>query len=338
MAATKYQVMYRFMNDTLGTPVTNNANTTYDPTFEFYTDPDHRIFSSDAIAQNEEMNKQQDMITFANSSANEKHDMLFVFDGTKKISHKVWKDDQIGYVVRDWTQIPRSKIGNRDDYTKDFITLDAYSPEDGGQVVCTAEVFKQYFSKKLIVTESGDYSSDELQELFTNTTYFQVKIPTWKDHAVKFQSPIVYWSTPYSSYYGYHRNGVEVAKDYRNAPVKVDESRETNKITGYKERTTSQSVAVPLYTNGDNCYSGVYIQPSDIDTTTIPGHYEDSADAPYAVKDQYQRIESSPWIVNCTVGSFEAALEKARILVDMIGIENVKIIKVVPFNQFVKVK
>lgn len=343
MAATKYQVMYRFMNDTLGTPVTNNANTVYDPTFEFYTDPDHRIFSTNPTEQNEEMNKQQDMITYANSSANEKHDMLFVFNGTKKIPHQVWKEDEPGYIVRDWTQIPRSKIGNRGDYSKDFTTLNAYSPEDGGQVVCTGEVFRQYFNKKIVVTTAGEYTSEELQEKFLEACYFQLKLPNWKDHATPNTSYISIWNAPYTyrgyPYYSYSHTwsgGVEIAKNY-TAPIRVDNSRVVSTTTGYRN-TSTKLEEIEYHGNADGMYSEVFINPADVETTTIPGHYEDSAEAPYAIKDQYSRVESSPWIVNCSVGSFDAALEKARKLVDMIGIENVKIIKVVPFDQFLKVK
>ena len=45
----------------------------------------------------------------------------------------------------------------------------------------------------------------------------------------------------------------------------------------------------------------------------------------------------SPWFVHATYGSLEAALEKAKTLVDMLGIENIKLIKVVPFDQFIKI-
>ena len=46
----------------------------------------------------------------------------------------------------------------------------------------------------------------------------------------------------------------------------------------------------------------------------------------------------SPWFVHATYSSLESALERAKLLVDMIGLENVKLIKLVPFDQFVKIQ
>lgn len=58
---------------------------------------------------------------------------------------------------------------------------------------------------------------------------------------------------------------------------------------------------------------------------------------PYCVKDSYKRINGSPWLVNSTFGSLDAAIEKAKKLIAMIGKENVKLIKVVAFDQFIKI-
>lgn len=57
----------------------------------------------------------------------------------------------------------------------------------------------------------------------------------------------------------------------------------------------------------------------------------------YCVFDVYQRIKLSPWMVNATYGSLEAALVRAKNLIGMIGIENVKLIKLVEFDQFVRI-
>lgn len=61
-------------------------------------------------------------------------------------------------------------------------------------------------------------------------------------------------------------------------------------------------------------------------------------EAPYAIMDTYKRIPLSPWFMNCITASLDAALEKAKKLVGMIGMENVKVIKVVAFDQFLKMK
>lgn len=62
------------------------------------------------------------------------------------------------------------------------------------------------------------------------------------------------------------------------------------------------------------------------------------SEEPYAIMDTYKRIPLSPWFTNCVTGSLDTALEKAKKLVGMIGIDNVKVIKLVSFDQFLKIK
>lgn len=63
-------------------------------------------------------------------------------------------------------------------------------------------------------------------------------------------------------------------------------------------------------------------------------HLED----PYMVKDTYKRINGSPWLTHCVCSSLDAALIKAKTLCGMIGMENVKVIKVVAYDQSLKIK
>lgn len=70
----------------------------------------------------------------------------------------------------------------------------------------------------------------------------------------------------------------------------------------------------------------------------IPAHYEPSGKAPYIIKDNYKKIPLSPWILHSVHNSLESGLESARKLVSMIGIDNVKLIKYVPFDQFIEIK
>ena len=76
---------------------------------------------------------------------------------------------------------------------------------------------------------------------------------------------------------------------------------------------------------------------TQIQTKLIPGHYEDTTEYPYLIIDTYKSIPMSPWFVHATYGSLEAALTKAKSLVEMLGIENIKLIKIVPFDQFIKI-
>ena len=66
-------------------------------------------------------------------------------------------------------------------------------------------------------------------------------------------------------------------------------------------------------------------------------YYRTSFKMPFMIVDQYERVMFSPWFVNYTTGSLTSAVEKAKQLVNTIGMHNVKMIKVVPFDQFIKI-
>lgn len=325
MAATKYQVLYRYINEATNTPITNSMDSKYEPVCEFYTDPHHKIFfDDDPISQAEAANEQQELISFGNSSENPKNNMLFAYDGTKKIRHPQWVPEQVAYVVRDWKKLKRSSIGNQGDFTKDFTTINALTPEDGGTVICTENVFKKYF-KDITVIQEGSYTSQQIITKLTEATMFSLNPElSWEE----FMSPSN-WKTTY------YRDSPTTYM-YYTGPILVD-GITLGTITGYDRFGTK---GYPLVGNVSDfhLYSKATIKASQIETTTMPGHYEEAIDAPYLIKDMYKRIQLSPWFVNCTCASLESAISKARALVDMVGIENVKLIKVVPFDQFVKIK
>ena len=331
MAATKYEVLYRYVNEALNTPITNNMKNEYDMVREFYVDPHHKIFSKDPITQAEAMDEQQEIISYANNSENPKTDMLFAYDGTKKIKHKEWVPEATGYVVKDWKEIKRSNIGNQGDFSKEFTTLNAATPEDGGIVVCTKAVMEKYFPERISVitrdtaqedagtSGSRYYTEKKVKELVDAATMFAVTdYNTTASETSRIQ-------TTSGSYYS--------SPNYRTVyigPIAIGSNPMSTLNAGFG--------AVYGSYNQNNLYSSVYITREEIETITIPGHYEDANDAPYLIIDTYKRIQLSPWFVNCATGSLETAITKAELLVDMIGIENVKIIKIVPIDQFVKIK
>lgn len=59
---------------------------------------------------------------------------------------------------------------------------------------------------------------------------------------------------------------------------------------------------------------------------------------PYMIIDVYERVWFSPWFAVHTCGSLASALEKAKLIVNAIGIDNVKIIKLVSIDQYIKIK
>lgn len=67
-------------------------------------------------------------------------------------------------------------------------------------------------------------------------------------------------------------------------------------------------------------------------------YYDSTFKFPYMIIDTYEKVSFSPWFVVHTCGSLESALEKAKMIVNHIGINNVKVIKIVPFDQKIKIK
>ncbi len=331
MAATKYQLLYRYINEATNIAITNESTEEYTPVREFYT-MDHAIFSTDAQTKATAEDEQQEMIANANDPSNIKTNMLFAFEGTKKVRHQKWTPDETGYVVRDWSQIPRSRIGNRGDFTKEFTTLNAATPEDGGMVVCKKTVFNKYFPSTITVVSdnsladagSGNnkyYTKARINQLIIESTMFQLKTTEYTDYT----SP---------SISGTHRTSYSNYVTYYTGPIAI----EANNMTNHNYSTyDGPSVTIFCQENNNNLYSKVTIQSTQVETVQIPGHYEDTTEYPYLIIDTYKAIPMSPWFVHATYGSLEAALTKAKTLVDMLGIENIKLIKVVPFDQFIKI-
>lgn len=331
MAATKYQVLYRYINEGTNTPITNSMDNEYEEVCEFYTDPNHRIFSTNVISQSQAVDEQQQMIAFGNSYENPKTNMLFAYNGTKKIKHKKWVETATGYVVRDWASI-RDKIGNQGDFSKEFTTLNAETPENGGTVVCNEEVFKTYFPKTINIAtdetlgdlsnEYGQYYSEKyLYNLITQSVIWKLNTTGTFDHGLPPNTRQLRTGTT--------SKGDPTYTSYSVGPIGIEKGKEVIRST------YGQIIA---FGTSANTYSKITVTPEQVETTLIPGHYEEVTDAPYLIKDTYKRIQLSPWFVNSTYGSLEAALEKAKILVDMVGISNVKLVKIVPFDQFVKIK
>ena len=328
MSTTKYQLLHRYMNEGTNTAITNNMSMKYDEAMEFYTDPDHRIFSTNEIDRAAAIDAQQEMISNGNSGDNPKANMIFAYDGTKKIKHKKWVSELPGYIIRDYTKISRSKIGNRGDYSKEFTTIDKATPEDGGTVICVKAVFDKYFPATVTVVTNNNladagtgenkfYSEAKIQKLITDATPFKLATSGWAAHAAKSEVITSYGGTPYYA-----------------GPVAVG-GNNTTRRTIYTYGSTVNSVCS---TEEMFMYGVFTVTKEQVLMGVIPGHYEDVNSYPYLIKDTYKRIQLSPWFVNCTTCSLEAALIKAKILVDMTGLDNVKLIKLVPFGQFVKIQ
>lgn len=116
------------------------------------------------------------------------------------------------------------------------------------------------------------------------------------------------------------------------------ESKNGGAMPQYINYFTGWKVADLEAANMGNFIATLTVAKANLTRYPIPAHYEPSGKAPYLIKDNYKKIPLSPWILHSVHNSLESGLEKARVLVSMIGIDNVKLIKTVPFDQFVKIK
>lgn len=331
MSATKYQVMYRYMNAIMNVAITNDQSNAYESVCEFYTDPDHRIFSTDPNIQNEELDKQQSIIVNANQSDNPKNDMLFVYAGTKKIPHQIFKPAETAYIVKHWELLPRSKIGNQGDFTKDFTTINAATVEDGGTVICTAAVMRKYFSAGTVVS-SGNYTSAQMTDMLDSYSVFQLQNENWRDHINPCDKKKIYADG----------NTTNLRAEVHYGTIYIDGAEDaiqtySGYVAGYYNPGSQTGIA-STDPRSANVFNALLLDASDLETTEMPEHYEDSPENPYMIKDTYARIEDSPWMVNCITGSLTAALEKAKKIADVLGMENVKIVKLVEVDQFIKIR
>jgi hypothetical protein len=116
------------------------------------------------------------------------------------------------------------------------------------------------------------------------------------------------------------------------------ESKNGGAMPQYINYFTGWKVSDLEAANMGNFIASLIVDQSNLTRYPIPAHYEPSGKAPYLIKDNYKKIPLSPWILHSVHNSLESGLEKARVLASMIGIDNVKLIKTVPFDQFVKIK
>lgn len=334
MAATQYQVMYRYVNEVTNNVITNNSTEEYEELCEFYNHK-HKLISGSNEEKIEAEDAKDVIITQANSADNVKNDMLFAYAGTKKIKSTNFVQKKNGYLVRDWRKIDRALIGDRGDYSKDFVTIGAPTPEDGGLVICKDTAINKYFHDITlnISNANGDlsnsissyFSESKIIEILTNSTFFQITdVNNYSNFGLAPNSS-TYLSYKMSSY-PYSETWVNYYQlrniSIENEPMSwLDHNGVT--ISGFKTAT--------------NLFSGFKVLQSQLTQYEIPEHYEETSEYPYLIKDTYVRIKLSPWFVNSTCGSLEAAIQKARQLIGMIGKENVKVIKLVAIDQFIKI-
>lgn len=374
MAATKYQVMYRYMNEAVNSPITNSTIEEYQETCEFYTD-DHRIYTGTDYEKSVDETEKQEIVLYGTNPSNPKTDMIFVYNGTKKVYRPVWHPDEEGWVIHDTSKIDPSRVTRNGDYTGDYVIIDdvmvakkrlnpiqeqwmeRYYENDklDGSVVLGAKGVMDDID--LTISSSGKnaicatmtlegasngqfYTENEVYDIVQAATYAEVDrtYPVESLLAIDYLVPFGISSSDKDQYVLYNFN--------LSVNAKVNWSpRYIYQYSSYEKGFTKNAMTKGGYGNNylkHSIYGGkaIIVREDCLKRKIIPGHYEDATSediAPYVVKDTYARAKTSPWFVNSTYGSLEAALDKAKMLVDAIGIDNVKVIKVVPIDQFVKI-
>ena len=321
MAATKYQILYRYTNPNSNQFIINDTDTKHKSVFEFYHNQ-HKIEVGLDEEKLEANNEKSKMIIEGNSTANDNYSMLFKFTGTKRINKKIWIPETIGYVIRDKNAVKNLVTRAVDgDFSGDYLLMEGDSIDNG------VVVAKKNISNKITVCSDSKlaangthFTTSELQKIIINATIYKLKSTSLEVYKKGNELKNLTRSGP--SYDYSYSNPVYIG------PVFIDEMPAT-KSGNY---ATAYGVL-----NKVNACTTVEINAADIETYVIPAHYEEIGDYPYAICDTYERIEQSPWCILSTHGSLNSALEKAKAVVKSVGIDNVKLIKVVPTEQFIKI-
>lgn len=402
---TMYRLFYRYVNPSTGTPITNDSK--YTPTEEFYT-TDHKSaltaktlqeFDKDGYALlqkhnnideeeyarkmvNEATKNQEAMIT-ENRSNQDKANNLYVYDGTKKVYHKKFIPEQLGYLVRDWDRVPAAQIpSGPDDYSKDFVIMGGIKlGVDNAFLVCKPERIDNYFKDIVIDPNSKNTQDiitykgiainkqnvviDDIDEIIHQKTYFEWNNNLQEERETYYKESKIIpnqsnkittdtgdelilintrtYSDNYSSgtryyivFYNNDKTKLSKLSDIDNCITNYTPRHDGSSYTSY----TGYSVEALQKMGLTNLRWGnsVTVDKTVLIRYAIPEHYEEIGADPYYIKDTYKKIDLSPWMLHSIHHSLESGLNMARKLVSKVGIENVRLVKNVPVDQFIKIK
>lgn len=123
MAATKYQIFFRYINPTTQIAITNDLSSEYSEAFDIIHGK-HKIYVGTDSQQLEAEEERDQMVIQGNSSSCDKFDMLFVFGGTKKYLHKDWDPDSQKWIER--TGMPIAGTGKPGPSGYPYVIKDYY--------------------------------------------------------------------------------------------------------------------------------------------------------------------------------------------------------------------
>jgi hypothetical protein len=405
------------MNQTTNTAITNESE--YVKTEEFYT-KDHKFnitaaqltsltnkkyglryeyeasvegipqaTFADTYATNlrAEADSDREQIITDNMSNQEKSNLLFAYDGTKRIYHKQFIPEQLGYKVRDWKKVPEEQIPESpSDFEKHFVMLGGYKLGiDDAFLVCKPQfidLYKKYkkedgTGKCFLNISNNDpkgygYAQNakyyknqnyiDLNKIVTDNIMFEIYTSETDPTNIQYgETPIggsittIVNSNDGESYVisntkTTNSNGANISSTY----YFFFDNPQYNKVPNSIPQNTfsnNLSASYPTYYTGWKMSSlinigftpacmatNILIDNANIIKYVIPEHYETVGSNPFVIKDTYKPIPLSPWMLHSVHNSLESSLTSARQLVAMVGINNVKLIKYVPFGQYIKIQ
>ena len=330
MAATKYQILYRYTNPNTNQFIKNNDDVEYNPIIELFHDK-HKIMLGNDDEKLEATKQKADLIINGNNTSNKNYNMLFKFTGTKRINKKVWTESSIGYVIRDIEPIKNLITRAVDgDWSGNYLLVEGSTFENGvvvsrtNPVTSTISITKDDAENKLFFKDLA-----ELDNTITHKTIAQLVSNSYLDY-----STLNTYSDNRYGGSGKRDINIKVGADFAVKNIRYYSSYY---YTDEAHNAITQADYDALVASGCQGFTSVTIKPTQVKTYEIPAHYEEIADYPYIISDTYEKVEQSPWFVLSTHASLSSALEKVKPVVKALGLENVKLVKVVPTDQRVKI-
>lgn len=333
MAATQYQILCRYLNASNNTFVTNETLDKYEKVSEFYNDL-HGIVKGDIP---EEEAKKERLIVEGNLSSNPNYNMMFKYSGTKRQNKKVWiTESPNGYVIRDISKIEHL-ISPPGDFSGNYVIVSGTDLSNPNTIVVSKikpDDKRIIISNNLLAKNKRFYTEQEARSLLEESTMYKFKEGlSLSDFGTEDRTTTYNGSG--SSGPSYFSGPVFIGKESTN-PEKII------RVSDYGSRTLPANSYFKADEVGDKtqvyAFKNMYVELNHIETRPIPPHYEETVESPYVISDTYERIETSPWVIFSNCSSLESALERAKKLVEVLGIDNVKLIKNVNMDQFVKIQ
>lgn len=351
MGATRYMILYRATNENANVVLTNSGGRT-EQYAELYHSK-HKIQVGTDDEKKAATEAKDKMIIDGNLPDNLKYSQIYEYAGAERIPRKDWIPEKDGYVIRDCSkitdQITDTKNCSEDgDYSGKYLLVEGDKPENGVVVAKKSPIDEEYGSGGYVISdnqgaENGAYykNIEEIRQKLINATIAEIDFE--KNPLDINLGRIVGGITPKPGYFKFStytfKGGSKPSYAY-NLSVKIGADVNFIPSVGVDKAVIYSVMSWRDFerniNSGNMFASTVTLNTKHLKTYKIPAHWEISTDAPYCVHDVYNKVMQEPWFQYSIRGSFQASLEDARMLIDKIGLENVKMIKLVPTDQFLK--